>query len=70
MNILYVVPHGAVHFGRLEETVPGVVMLRERGGRQLSPRHVLALLAPPAETEDERAMLTRALKTGYRVERA
>lgn len=72
MNALYADRDGLVRFGRLttrgpEEDDPSPVLLG-RGGKELAPGDVLALLAPRHATEVQRAALVRAERAGYRVE--
>lgn len=70
MNVLFVMPDGAVYSGRLEVSVGEIVMLRSRGGRLLSPPDVAALLIPAQPlTAEERDLLHRAADTGYQLER-
>lgn len=80
MNLLYVDPDGRIRSGRLtfaaaeqggfRAEVEGAPLLVSRTGDRLGPRDVLALLAPPRPTEDQRATLWRAHRAGFRVENA
>ncbi len=73
MKLLYVNPRGQVRRGHLSTessaSSHGKTVLIS-GGEVLSPGEVLALLAPAKPTEDQRAMLWRAIEAGYRVEDA
>jgi hypothetical protein len=73
MNVLYVASGGRVRRGHLTteraESSYGQPVL-VAGGEVVPPADVLALLSPPQPTEDERAVLWRAIEAGYRVEDA
>jgi hypothetical protein len=74
MNLLYVDLDGRVCSGRLtpDESAggDGAPALVSRTGALLSPRAVVALLAPSRPTEDQRFLLWQAVSAGYRVEAA
>lgn len=72
LTLLWVAPDGLVHSGRLTTDPPGgsdgAPTLLSRTGRRVAPGDVLALLAPCRLTADQRALLRRAGRAGYRVE--
>lgn len=74
LTLLWVAPDGLVHSGRLTTDPPEgreeAPTLVSRTGRIVAPDDVLALLAPCRLTEDQRGLLRRASRAGYRVEEA
>ena len=73
IHVHYVERDGGVRSGYLTERSAegGAEMaLVARTGRLLGPEDVLAVLAPSDLTEDQRATLRRATRSGFRVENA
>lgn len=71
MNVLYVDLDGQVRAGWLtcgaSEETDGAPSLLSPTGDPLGPHDVRVLLAPHAPSEDRRAALWRALRSGFRV---